>query len=91
MANKSEIGWKRTTEDGEKIQVFARRVGGEWFFFVRSRRYEQWQAVKSPPLEDWLALLDGVQRRIVRRLFPPEEAEKIKQIIRNKFPDFEFK
>ena len=33
MANKAEISWKRTTEDGEKLQVYAYRANKEWNFF----------------------------------------------------------
>ena len=53
---------------------------------IRERRYEQWQAVDHPPLEDWLELLDGVQRRIARRLLRPEEELRVKKPSRNFFP-----
>ena len=32
MANKGDIGWKRRNEDGDKIQVSARKVGNRWLF-----------------------------------------------------------
>ena len=63
---KAEISWKRVTEDGQKLQVYARHVGREWRFFHRERRFDVWQPVPKPPLEDWLALLDAVQRLITR-------------------------
>ncbi len=87
MSAKAEISWRRVTETGERLQVYARHVGGEWRFFVRERRYDQWQAVAKPPLEDWLALLDSVQRRINRRLLRPEEEGRVKQAIRERFPE----
>jgi hypothetical protein len=46
-----------------------------------------WQAVAEPPLEDWLALLDAVQRRINRRLLRPEEEERVRRSIRKRFPE----
>jgi hypothetical protein len=62
-------------------------VGGRWRFFARERRFDQWQAVEDPPLEDWLELLNAVQRRINRRLLRPEEEARVKKIISERFPD----
>ena len=59
---KAEISWKRKTDDGEKLQVYAQRVGGEWVFYQRGKRYDPWQHVPEPPLDDWLELLDAVHR-----------------------------
>jgi hypothetical protein len=87
---KAEISWKRVTEDGLSLQVYAQHVGREWRFFARERRYDQWQAIEEPPLEDWLELLDSVQRRINRRLLRPEEEARIKKQIRERFPGTEF-
>ena len=84
---KAEISWKRTTEDGVIIQVYAQHVGRDWLFFWREKRYDQWQAIAEPPLEDWLELLDAVQRRINRRLLRPEEEGRVKNSIRERFPD----
>ena len=84
---KAEISWKRVTAEGVRLQVYARHVGRDWRFFVRERRYDLWQAVPEPPLEDWLALLDAVQRRINRRLLRPEEEGRVKQSIRERFPE----
>jgi len=84
MAIKSEISWKRVTEDGEKIQVNAQRVSREWKFSQRAKRFDQWQPVENPPLEDWLELLDAVQRLITRRRLQPE---RVRQRIRERFPD----
>jgi hypothetical protein len=84
---KAEISWKRVTEEGVKIQVYARHVGDEWRFFRREKRYDQWQAIEEPPLEDWLSLLDSVLRRINRRLLRPEEEGRVRQSIRKRFPE----
>ncbi len=84
---KAEISWKRTTEFGEKVQVYAQHVGDQWKFFMRDRRYDQWQPVAEPPLEDWLELLDAVQRRISRRLLRPEEEMRVKKSIHERFPE----
>ena len=86
MATKAEISWKRITQDGEKIQVNARRVSREWIFSRRAKRFDQWQPVENPPLEDWLELLDAVQRLITRRRLQPEHEERVRQRIRERFP-----
>jgi hypothetical protein len=86
---KAEISWKRTTPEGVRLQVYAQHVGRDWRFFAREQRYDQWQAVAEPPLEDWLELLDSVQRRINRRLLRPEEEARIKKSIRERFPEAE--
>jgi hypothetical protein len=87
MAIKAEISWKRVTEDGEKIQVNAQRVSREWKFSRRAKRFDNWVPVPEPPLEDWLELLDAVQRLITRRRLQPEHEERIRQRIRERFPD----
>ena len=84
---KAEISWKRTTADGTTLQVYVQHVGRDWRFFARQRRFDLWQPVEEPPLEDWLELLDAVQRRINRRLLRPEEEARVKQRIRERFPD----
>ncbi len=84
---KAEISWRRTTDEGEKVQVYAQHIGNQWKFFMRGKRYDQWEVVKEPPLEDWLELLDSVQRRISRNLQRPEEEGRIKKAIKEKFPD----
>jgi hypothetical protein len=84
---KAEISWKRVTEEGIRLQVYAQHVGGDWRFFARERRYDQWEAIADPPLEDWLELLDSVQRRINRRLLRPEEEGRVKKSIRERFPE----
>jgi hypothetical protein len=83
---KAEVSWKRVTPEGVKLQVYARHVSRQWRFFVRERRYDQWQQLLDPPLEDWLELLDAVRRRINRRLLRPEEEDRVKQSIRERFP-----
>ncbi len=86
---KAEISWKRTAEDGTAIQVYVQHVGREWRFFARQKRFDQWQPVPEPPLEDWLELLDAVQRRINRRLLRPEEEARVMKTIRERFPHWE--
>ena len=88
---KAEISWKRSTQEGTTLQVYVRHVGRDWRFFARERRYDQWQVIDEPPLEDWHELLDAVQRRINRRLLRPEEEERVKNSIRQRFPDAQIK
>lgn len=84
---KAEIAWKRVNEDGIKIQVYVHHVKDEWRFFWRERRFDRWQPVPEPPLEDWLELLDAAQRLINRRRLRPEEEGRIKKLIRERFPE----
>ena len=86
---KAEISWRRITEEGLRLQVYVQHVGPTWLFFAREKRFDQWQAVLEPPLEDWLKLLDAVRRRINRRLLRPEEEARVETMIREKFPDAE--
>lgn len=84
---KAEISWKRVTEEGQKLQVYAQHVGREWRFFHRERRFDVWQPVKNPPLEDWLELLDAVQRLITRRRYQPDDEVLLRRQIRERFPE----
>jgi hypothetical protein len=83
---KAEISWKRVTEDGVKLQVYAQHVGREWKFFHREKRFDQWRVVEAP-LEDWLELLDAVQRLVVRRRYQPDDEDDIRKKIRDRFPE----
>jgi hypothetical protein len=84
---KAEISWKRVNDDGVKLQVYAQRVSREWLFFQREKRFDQWQPVPEPPLEDWMELLDAVQRLVTRRRLQPEHEERVRRRIREKFPE----
>ena len=86
---KAEISWKRVTAEGDKLQVYAQRVGREWRFFTRARRFDTWQRVPEPPLEDWLELLDAVQRLITRRRLQPDDEQRVRRRIRERFPEAE--
>ncbi|MBM3834009.1 MAG: hypothetical protein FJ403_12215 [Verrucomicrobia bacterium] len=83
---KAEISWKGRTEAGTKREVYAQRIGDQWKFYVRERRYDRWEALDQPPLGDWLELLDGVRRRIGRRLLRPEEEQRVKNSIIERYP-----
>jgi hypothetical protein len=84
---KAEISWKRATAEGTRLQCYAQHVGKQWVFYRREQRFDRWQEVKDPPREDWLALLDSVQRRINRRLLRPEEEARVRQAIAERFPE----
>ncbi len=84
---KAEISWKRTTEDGDKLQVYVQRIKREWKFYHRGKRFETWQPVPEPPLEDWLELLDAVQRLVNRRRYQPDDEERVRSQIRERFPE----
>jgi hypothetical protein len=86
---KAEISWKRVDEEGEPVQVYAQHVGNRWIFYKRTKRYDQWMEQEDPPLEDWLALLDSVRRRINRRLLRPEEEQNVERALLQRYPDAE--
>ncbi|MEW6158569.1 MAG: hypothetical protein AB1813_14145 [Verrucomicrobiota bacterium] len=83
---KGEISWKGRTAEGIRREVYAARNRDQWQFFVREKRYDQWQPLENPSLDDWLELLDGVQRRVARRLMRPEEEPRLRKMIRELFP-----
>ena len=84
---KAEISWKRVADDGKVLQVYAHHVGNEWRFFRRPKRYDVWQPVPKPPLEDWLELLDAVRRMIPRRRLKPRDEDQVLRRIRELFPE----
>lgn len=84
---KAEIGWTGRQEDGTKREVYAQHVGDRWLFYSREKRYDQWERLEKPPLDDWLELLDAVDRRILRRLLQPEEGPRLRKTIRELFPE----
>ena len=75
------------TDDGDKLQVYAQHVGRDWKFFHRQKRFDVWQPVKNPPLEDWMELLDAVQRLITRRRYQPDDETTLRRMIRERFPE----
>jgi hypothetical protein len=83
---RGEISWKGETDEGIRREVYARKNRHTWTFYVRAKRFDQWQILPDPPLEDWLRLLDGVRRRISRRLLRPEEEDHLKRKIAALFP-----
>lgn len=84
---KAEISWKRATDEGARLQVYAQHVGRDWKFFHREKRFDVWRPVKEPPLEDWLELLDAVQRLVTRRRYQPDDEELLRRQIRERFPE----
>jgi hypothetical protein len=84
---KAEISWKTKSAEGERREVYVHCVGAEWKFFAREKRYDQWEELPHPSLEDWMELLDGVQRRVARRLMMPDDEERVKRRIRQSYPE----
>ena len=76
-----DISWTRRNDAGERVEIYVEQTGDRWIFHSRERRPEPWQIVDDPPLEDWLELLDAVERRIGRGLLKPIEADRIRKII----------
>jgi hypothetical protein len=86
---RAEISWKKRTEEGEKREVYAKHVGDQWLFYSREKRFDDWKPLAQPPLDDWLELLDGVRRRIGRRLLRPEEEQRVIKAILLRYPQAE--
>ena len=86
---KAEISWKSKDAEGVKREVYVHCVGNEWKFFVREKRYDLWEPLEKPLLDDYMELLDGVQRRVARRLMRPEEEHRVKRMIRASYPEAE--
>ena len=84
---KAEISWKRVTDEGDKIQVYAQHIGRDWLFYRREKRFDVWQRVEKPPLEDWLELLDSLVRLVNRRRYQPSDEELLRRQIRERFPE----
>lgn len=84
---KAEISWKRVTDDGVKLQVYAQHVGRDWRFFQREKRFDVWQPVPNPPLEDWMELLDAMQRLVTRRRYQPDDEKHLRKQIRERYPE----
>lgn len=84
---KGEISWKGRYDDGRKRQVYAKYERRNWRFYERERRFDPWEPLGQPSLEDWLALLDGVKRRVQRRLIPENEVDRVRNRIRERFPE----
>lgn len=83
---KGEIGWKRVDEFGVKLQVYSKRVRGKWTFFVRERRFDNWEPLNDPTIEDWGELINAAQRRIGRGMMPPKEHGKLIEQLREEMP-----
>lgn len=89
MAAKGEIGWKRRDEEGKRVKICAEPSGTKWTFYQQYKRYENWEEVSDPPLEDWENLLDAVRRRIARKKIPMGEDQILIRLILKKYPDAE--
>lgn len=83
---KGQISWKGRTAEGERREVYVHTTGAEWKFYERGKKFEQWTPLPNPPLDDWLELLDAVQRRIQRRLMEPKDEKRVRQRIHERFP-----
>lgn len=86
---KGEIGWKRVDEDGDRLQVRARKEAGLWRFWIRGRRYERWLEMERGPIEDWKELADAIERRVSRGLSPPQEIDRIRRQFREEYPEYD--
>lgn len=86
---RQEIQWKSRLEDGSRRIVVARREGKKWNFYEREKRFDNWIRNETPSLEDWLVVLDGVRRRIPRRLLTPNEEPAVIAAILKDYPEAE--
>lgn len=87
---RDNIEWVRKNAEGEKIEVKAHQIRERWDFYWRPGRTWGWNVLETPLLEDWLEVLDGVERRVNRRQYPLDEPAKVRRLIRERYPDAEF-
>jgi len=87
---RDNIEWVRKDAEGEKIEVKAHQIRERWDFYWRPGRTWGWNVLETPLLEDWLEVLDGVERRVNRRQYPLDEPAKVRRLIRERYPDAEF-
>jgi len=64
-------------------------MGGRWLFYWRPARFERWESLDKPTQEDWLKLLEGIERGANRRRFPEEEVVRVRRRILELFPEAE--
>jgi hypothetical protein len=83
---KSGITWNRTDEEGQKLEVNASQNGPRWVFLSRARRYDDWKPFPEPTEEDWLELVDAVERRVQRGLMRAEVLKALQSEVRQRFP-----
>lgn len=87
MSAKGEIGWKRRDEEGQRVKICAEPAGDQWRFYQQYKRFEKWELMEEPPLEDWLELLDAVRRRISRKKIAEGEDIKLIRLIKKHYPE----
>jgi hypothetical protein len=87
---RDNIEWVRKNAEGEKIEIKAHQIRERWDFYWRPGRTWGWNVLEAPLLEDWLEVLDGVERRVNRRQYPLDEPAKVRRLIRERYPDAEF-
>jgi hypothetical protein len=90
MGAKAEIGWTTPGDDGIKRHVYAQHVGGDWRFYERPKRRGrdiEWIRLENPPLQDWIELLDALERGHVRRRFKPKDIVAVRKRIHELYPE----
>lgn len=86
---KTEVSWTREDAEGIKRRYTAHSVGGRWTFRTQAARFDPWTELAEPSLEDWLELLDGVERRVGRGLAQAREAAQLRRHVKGLFPGAE--
>lgn len=93
MSAKTEVGWTTPGPDGVKRHVSAHKFGGVWIFHERPKRKGKdihWKEIKTPTLNDWLDLLESLERRAARDLTPPDQVDAVRNRIRECYPEHRF-
>lgn len=87
---RDDIEWVRRDAEGDKIEVKAHQIRERWDFYWRPGRHYGWEKLEAPLLDDWLEVLSGVERRVNRRQYPLDEPDKVRKLIRARFPGVKF-
>jgi hypothetical protein len=83
---KIEIAWTGEGPDGQKRQIRARSHADDWIFSTRAKRFDEWEVLASPSIEEWRMLLDGLRRRRGRHLAGAKDEARLLARIRRLFP-----
>ena len=63
--------------------------GASGNFFTGKSGLTSGSPCQNPPLEDWLDLLDAMQRLVTRRRYQPDDEVRLRKQIRERFPEAE--
>mgnify|MGYP003352885161 CR=1 FL=1 len=76
--------WKRTNEEGEKVEVRAERFAGKWKFQAKAKSEETWTYHESPSDDDLIELRDILWRKYQRKRLPHDDVVSIERMLKDR-------